>query len=57
MSGFNCSFSTLAGVTLTYSLGGSVVLLNNLGTTMAEKLSHTIVNTGVANEYLTAGNL
>jgi len=57
MSGFNCSFSTLAGVTLTYSLGGSVVLLNNLGTTMAEKLSHTIVNTGVANEYLTAGSL
>lgn len=57
MSGFNCSFSTLAGVTLTYSLGGSVVLLNNLGTTMAEKLSHTIVNTGVSNEYLTAGSL
>jgi len=57
MSGFNCSFSTLAGVTLTYSLGGSVVLLNNLGITMAEKLSHTIVNTGVANEYLTAGSL
>jgi len=57
MNGFNCSFSTLAGVTLTYSLGGSVVLLNNLGTTMAEKLSHTIVNTGVANEYLTAGSL
>jgi len=57
MSGFNCSFSTLAGVTLTYSLGGSVVLLNNTGTTMAEKLSHTIVNTGVANEYLSAGSL
>jgi len=57
MSGFNCSFSTLAGATLTYSLGGSVVLLNNLGTTMAEKLSHTIVNTGVSNEYLTAGSL
>jgi len=57
MSGFNCSFSTLAGATLTYSLGGSVVLLNNLGTTMAEKLSHTIVNTGISNEYLTAGSL
>jgi len=57
MNGFNCSFSTLAGVTLTYSLGGSVVLLNNTGTTMAEKLSHTIVNTGVSNEYLTAGSL
>lgn len=57
MNGFNCSFSTLAGATLTYSLGGSVVLFNNLGTTMAEKLSHTIVNTGVSNEYLTAGSL
>jgi len=57
LTGFNCSLSTLAGATLTYSLGGSVVLLNNLGTTMAEKLSHTIVNTGVSNEYLTAGSL
>jgi len=57
MSGFNCSFSTQTGVTLTYALGGSVVLINNTGTTMAEKLSHTIVNTGVSNEYLTAGSL
>jgi len=57
MNGFNCSFSTLAGVTMTYALGGSVTLLNNTGTTMAEKLSHTIVNTGVSNEYLTAGSL
>jgi len=57
MNGFNCSFSTLAGVTMTYALGGSVTLLNNNGTTMAEKLSHTIVNTGVSNEYLTAGSL
>lgn len=57
MSGFNCSFSTQAGVTMTYVLGGSVVLINNTGTTMAEKLSHTIVNTGVSNEYLTAGSL
>jgi hypothetical protein len=57
MSGFNCSFSTQTGVTMTYALGGSVVLINNTGTTMAEKLSHTIVNTGVLNEYLTAGSL
>lgn len=57
MSGFNCSVATKAGVTLTYSLGGSVTLINNVGTTMAEKLTHTMVNTGVANEYLTAGNL
>ena len=57
MSGFNCSFSTQTGVTMTYALGGSVVLINNTGTTMAEKLSHTIVNTGVSNEYLIAGSL
>jgi len=57
MSGFNCSFSTQTGVTMTYALGGSIVLINNIGTTMAEKLSHTIVNTGVSNEYLTAGSL
>lgn len=57
MNGFNCSFSTQTGVTMTYALGGSIVLINNTGTTMAEKLSHTIVNTGVSNEYLTAGSL
>lgn len=57
MSGFNCSFSTQTGTTMTYSLGGSVTLINNLGTTMAQNLSHTIVNTGTSNEYLTAGAL
>jgi len=55
--GFNYSVKTRAGVTLTYALGGSIVLLDNVGTTMAEKLSHTIANTGVANEYLCVGNL
>lgn len=55
MSGFNVSFATQAGATLTYSLGGSVVLVNNAGTTMGELSSHTIVNTGVSNEYLTVG--
>jgi hypothetical protein len=55
--GFNYSVKTRAGVTLTYALGGSIVLLDNTGTTMAEKLSHTIANTGVANEYLCVGNL
>jgi len=53
MSGFNCSFSTATGATLTYALGGSVTLINNVGTTMAQNLSHTIVNTGTSNEYLT----
>jgi len=57
MSGFNCSFSTQTGVTMTYALGGSVTLINNVGTTMAQNLSHTIVNTGTSNEYLTAGSL
>lgn len=57
MSGFNVSFSTATGATLTYALGGSVTLINNAGTTMAQNLSHTIVNTGTSNEYLTAGSL
>ncbi len=57
MSGFNCSFSTATGATLTYALGGSVTLINNTGTTMAQNLSHTIVNTGTSNEYLVAGSL
>lgn len=53
--GFNCSFVTATGATMTYALGGSIVLINNTATTMAEKLSHTITNTGVTNEYLTVG--
>lgn len=57
MPGFNCSFSTQTGATLTYALGGSVTLINNVGTTMAQNLSHTIVNTGTSNEYLVAGSL
>jgi len=56
-TGFNVTFSTMAGATLTYAVGTLVVLINNVGTTMGEKLTHTIVNTGVANEYLTAGNI
>lgn len=55
--GFNYSVKTRAGVTLTYALGGSVVLMDNTGTTMAERLSHTMANTGVLNEYLSVGNL
>ncbi len=53
--GWNCSFVTSAGVTMTYALGGSIVLINNTATTMAGKLSHTITNTGVLNEYITVG--
>jgi hypothetical protein len=55
MNGFNVSFATQAGATLTYSLGGSVTLINNTGTVMGEMSSHTLVNTGTTNEYLTVG--
>jgi len=55
MSGFNCSFATQTGVTMTYALGGSVTLVNNESTTMPERSEHTIVNTDTANEYLTGG--
>jgi hypothetical protein len=54
-NGFNCSFATQAGATLTYTLGGSVTLINNSGLVMPPLSSHTLVNTGVANEYLTVG--
>ena len=57
MSGFEVTIATLAGVTLTLSLGGSVVLKNNTGTTMAEKLSCTFKGMATANNYLTAGGL
>lgn len=57
MTGFNYSVKTRAGVTLTYALGSSVTILDNLGTTMAEKLSHTMAGTGTANEYLSVGSL
>jgi hypothetical protein len=57
IAGFEVSIITLAGVTLTIALGGSVVLFNNVGTTMAEKLSCTIKNRTLTNNYITAGSL
>lgn len=54
---FGVTIATKASCTLTLATGGSVTLLNNAGTSMAEKLSCTLLNTGTANEYLTAGNL
>jgi len=57
IAGFECSFVTLAGVTQTLSLGGSVVLFNNVGTTMAEKMSFTLKNRTATNNYITVGNL
>jgi hypothetical protein len=57
VAGFEHTIVTLAGVTLTVALGGSVVLFNNVGTTMAEKLSCTIKNRTTTNNYITAGSL
>jgi len=57
IAGFEHTIVTLAGVTLTVALGGSVTLFNNAGTTMAEKLSCTIKNRTATNQYITAGNL
>jgi len=57
IAGFEHTIVTLAGVTLTVALGGSVVLFNNIGTTMAEKLSCTIKNRTTTNNYITAGSL
>lgn len=57
IAGFEVSLITLAGVTLTVALGGSVVLFNNVGTTMAEKSSCTIKNRTATNNYITAGSL
>lgn len=57
VAGFECSFVTLAGATLTIATGGSVVLFNNVGTTMAEKLSFTLKNRTATNNYITVGSL
>jgi 23S rRNA pseudoU1915 N3-methylase RlmH len=57
VAGFECSFVTLTGVTLIIALGGSVVLFNNVGLTMNEKLSFTLKNRTLANNYITAGSL
>jgi len=56
-AGFNATFVTLAGVTLTVSTGGSVVLFNNVGTTMLEKSSFTLQARTTTNNYITAGAL
>lgn len=57
VAGFEHTIVTLAGVTLTIALGGSVTLFNNAGTTMAEKLSCTIKNRTATNQFITAGSL
>jgi len=57
VANFECSFVTLTGVTLTVATGGSVVLHNNTGTTMAEKLSCTIKQRTTLNNYIVVGSL
>ena len=57
VAGFEVSIVTLAGVTLTIAQGASVVLFNNAGTTMAEKLSMTLKNRTATNQYITTGNI
>jgi len=56
-AGFNTSIITLAGVTVTIALGSSVVLFNNTGLTMPEKLSFTLQARTTTNNYITTGNL
>ena len=57
VANFEHTIVTLAGVTLTVALGGSVTLFNNAGLTMAEKSSCTIKNRTATNQYITAGSL
>lgn len=57
MAGFNATFVTLTGVTLTVALGGSVVLHNNAGTSLLEKSSFTLQARTTTNNYITAGAL
>lgn len=57
VASFEVSIVTLPGAVLTMVLGGAVVLFNNAGLTMAEKLSFTLKNRLAANSYITSGNL
>jgi len=57
VAGFECTIVTLAGVTYSQTLGGSVTFTNNVGVTMAEKLSFTMKNRTAENSYLITGNL
>lgn len=56
-SGFNCTFVTLAGVTLTLALGSGVVVFNNVGLSMSEKSSCTLNRTTTSNNYLLMGSI
>jgi len=55
-AGFECTFVTLAGVTLTVS-AGSNVLNNATGTLLAPQLSFTLKRMIAANTFIATGNL
>jgi hypothetical protein len=55
VAGFNASFVTFSGVTLTLVLGGSVVLFNNAGLTMTGNNSFTLQARLAANNYIAQG--
>ena len=55
---FECTVVSVAGTSIKFITGSGVLpLLNNSGTTLPQKSSVTIRNTGTANEYLTNGGL
>ena len=54
--GFECTFVTLAGVTLTVSAAG-VTLNNNTSTTLLPQLSFTLKRMIAADTYIATGNL
>jgi len=55
-AGFECTFVTLAGVTLTVSAGVNT-LYNNTGTTLLPQLSFTLKRMIAADTYIATGNL
>ena len=56
-SGFNCTFVTLTGITLTLALGSGVVVFNNVGLSMSEKSSCTLNRRITADNYLLMGSI
>ena len=55
---FECTVVSVAGKSIKFVTGSnSVILLNNTGTTLPERSSVTIKNTGTSEEYLTNGAL
>ena len=55
-SGFECSFVTLAGATLTVSAGANT-LYNNTSTTLLPQLSFTLKRRIATDQYIATGNL